>query len=290
MHSRALLPTLLFSILLLSGCISQGEPQESMVVPYFEDEKFSAPTGELERYVSPQPDEYGYSSQRYAVRGISCPAGAPPEIVSFSWNNPASEDVYLAGSAGGPVGHYRASHDASFNISARVDYVCEGRPQIANALAQRKEFMLYFAEEGILYAQEARITCPGDFLLSEVSDPAPIEKGIPVGVDSGEGWVVRSYSLVAAEPYDYALYGCGKYSEHWLHTYLRESEGGASCTVGDCRGSWHTFECPEGNEEGVRKEVYAGKGCASVSQQKDFRPPSEWYGLLDLPEFASVPG
>lgn len=276
-------------LLLLSGCTSEEGENGPSVVPYFEDEQFSPFTGELERYVAPQPDSNGFASQRYAVSGLSCPGGKTPRIVTFSWNNPASNDVYLAGSPSGPVAHYRTQNGAVFNISARVEYVCEGRTEIAEVEAGRKKLMLYYAEEGILYSQEARATCPGEYFLSKSSERDTIEKAVPVGVDSGEGWIVSAYRLEVAEPYDYPLHGCGKYSEHWTHTYLRETTNGSSCSVGECRGPWYTFRCP--SEEGEpRIEMYAGKNCASVSQIKDFRSVSEWYDLMDNPEFPSPGG
>ena len=129
-------------LLLLSGCTSEEGENGPSVVPYFEDEQFSPFTGELERYVAPQPDSNGFASQRYAVSGLSCPGGKTPRIVTFSWNNPASNDVYLAGSPSGPVAHYRTQNGAVFNISARVEYVCEGRTEIAEVEAGRKKLML----------------------------------------------------------------------------------------------------------------------------------------------------
>ena len=72
---RALL--LLFALFLVfAGCPSNGSGESApLIVPYFEGEEFSEFTGELERYVSPHPDEYGYTSQHYAVMGLSCPNG-----------------------------------------------------------------------------------------------------------------------------------------------------------------------------------------------------------------------
>lgn len=282
---RALL--LLFAIFLVfAGCPSNGSGESApLIVPYFEGEEFSEFTGELERYVSPQPDEYGYTSQHYAVMGLSCSNGIEPEIVSIAWENPSSKDAYIAGSPNEPVVHYRATKDAVFIISLRVDYLCDGRPEIADLEAERKSIPVYFAEDGLLYEQDSRATCPGNYMPYLLPETHSIGKGITPGSDSGDGWIVLSHSIVAAEPYDYQIEGCGKYDEHWLHTYMRESVNGTGCEAGECRGFWHTFECPQDNGDGVRKEVYAGKNCASSSQQKDFRSPSEWFVLLDDPDF-----
>jgi len=277
---------LLLSFLLFAGCASNGANGDSaIIVPYFEDEQYSDFTLELERDVAPQPDEYGYASHYYTVMGIACPDGSEPEVVTFNWENPSAQDTYIAGSPSGPVAHYKAINDAVFSINLRVDYVCAGRSEIADLESQRKSIMVYFAEEELLYEQETRATCPGDYLPSLVNGINSIGKGVKVGSDSGEGWIVTSHKIVVAEPYDYAIYGCGKYDEHWLNTYMRESINGTTCEVGECRGFWNTFECPQDNSGGVRKEVYAGKNCISISQQKNFRNPSEWYHLLDNPDF-----
>lgn len=285
MHKAYLFP-LLLSFLLFAGCASNGSNGDSaIIVPYFEDEQYSGFTGEIERHVAPQPDDYGYASHYYTIMGLECPNGSEPEVVTFNWENPSIQEVYLAGSPSGPVAQYKATNDAVFTITLRVDYVCEGRSEISEIESQRKSIMLYFAEEGVLYEQEARATCPGEYLPALISEKDSIGKGILVGSDSGEGWIVTSHKIIVAEPYDYEIYGCGKYDEHWLNTYLRESVNGTTCEVGECRGFWNTFECPEDNSEGLRREVFAGKNCPSVSQQKDFRNPSEWYYLLDNPEF-----
>ncbi len=288
---RAIFPIFaLILLLLFCGCPSNGNDSNGpTIVPYYYDEEFSPFTGELERYVAPQPDESGYVTHYYTAKGISCPNGVSPEIVSFVWDNPSTQEIYIAGSLSGPVAHYQALHDAIFNISVRVDYVCEGRPGIAELDAQRKKFMAYSAEEGVLYVQEMRITCPGDYMPYPVSNKTAIEKGIPISVDSGEGWIVAAYRLEVAEPYDYSMEGCAKYDEHWIHTYVRESVNGTSCTPGECRGTWYTYECPEDNSEGARMEVYAGKECTSVFAQKDFRHPQKWYQLLEQPNFPSAP-
>lgn len=287
MRTLFLLPLFFISLFFLfPGCTSTAvESNGPDILPYFGDEQFSQFTGELERYAAPEPDDYGYTNQQYIVKGLSCPSGDPVEITTFYWNNPSAQEVYLAGSPSGPVSQYRATPEAAFNISVRVDYVCGGRPEVANLEAQRKKSVAYFAEEGVLYSQEMRLTCPGDFMPAAVSEKTRIEKGVLAGVDSGEGWIVTSYSLEVAEPYDYSIYGCGEYDEHWMHTYVRSSVNGTSCTVGECRGSWHTFECPDGTFPSVRREIYAGKNCASVSQIKDFRSPSTWYDMLNQPSF-----
>jgi hypothetical protein len=282
---RAIL-ILLVLFLVFAGCPSNGPGGSSpLIIPYFEIEEFSEVTGEMERYVPPQPDEYGYASQQYTAMGISCSNGNDPEIVSFSWENPSNADVYIAGSPNEPKAHYRAKADAVFSISLRVDYLCDGRPEIIDLESQRKSIPVYFAEDGFLYEQDSRATCPGNYMPYLLPETHSIGKGITPGSDSGDGWVVLSHTIVVAEPYDYPAEGCGKYDEHWLHTYMRESVNGTGCEVGECRGFWHTFECPGNNEQGVRREVYAGKNCVSVSQQKDFRNPSEWFVLLDGPEF-----
>jgi len=60
---KLLIFPLLLSFLLFAGCASNGSDGESaFLVPYFEDEQYSSFTGEIERYVSPQPDEYGYTN------------------------------------------------------------------------------------------------------------------------------------------------------------------------------------------------------------------------------------
>ncbi len=280
---------LLLSFLLFAGCASNGSNGDSaFIVPYFEDEQYSDFTGEIERYVAPQPDEYGYTNHYYTIMGFECPDGSEPEVVTFNWENPSTQEVYLAGSPSEPFAHYRATNDAVFTVKLRVDYVCEGRSEISEAESQRKGIMLYFAEEGMLYEQEAMATCPGDYLPTLISEKDSIGKGTPVGADSDEGWFITSHKVVVAEPYDYAINGCGKYDEHWLNTYMRESVNGTHCEIGECRGFWHTFECPKDNAEGVRREVYAGKNCISVSQQKDFRSPQEWYNILEIPEFPSA--
>ena len=286
MKTHLLFSLVLFSLLLFCGCISTGEEGNGpMITPYYYDEEFSPFTGELERYAAPQPDDSGYAAYFYTVKGLSCPNGATPEIVSFAWDNPSTVQTYIAGSSSGPVAHYKAVSDAIFNVSVRVDYVCEGRPETAKLSAQRKKLMLYSAKEGILYVQEMRATCPGEYMLSSVSNISPIEKGISVGVDSGEGWIVSAYRLEVAEPYDYSTKGCTKYDEHWIHTYIRESANGTSCALGECRGTWYTYECPADNSKGIRMEAYAGRECASVSAQKDFRHPQKWYQLLEQPDF-----
>jgi|GEM_PF-3119112 len=279
----------LIVLALLLGCISNGESRNGpTIVPYYYDEEFSPFTGELERYVAAEPDESGYATHYYAVKGLSCPNEETPEIVSFVWDNPSTQDTYIAGSISGPVSHYEAVLDAIFNISVRVDYVCGARPAIAELDAVRKKLFLYSAEDGVLYKEELRITCPGDYMPFSASNRSPIEKGIPLGIDSGDGWVVAAYHLEVAEPYDYSTEGCAKYDEHWIHTYVRETVNGSNCIPGECRGTWYTYECPSDNSQGIRKEVYAGKDCASVSEQKDFRHPQNWYLVPESPDFPSV--
>jgi len=276
---------LAFFFFVFFGCTSNGESEDALIVPYFYDEEFSPFTGEIERYVAPEPDEEGYATQYYAVYGLGCPSGESPENVQFIWDNPSTGAVYIAGSLSGPVAHYNAQENAVFNISARVDYNCGGRAHVAELASERKKILEYIAEEGVLQVRELRATCPGGYFPATIVGSTPIEKGIPLGIDSGEGWVVSAYHLEVAEPYDYSTEGCAKYSEHWIHTYVRESANGTSCTLGECRGTWYTYECPEDNAEGLRKEVYSGKECASISEQKDFRQPQSWYVQIAKPEF-----
>ncbi len=289
MKAALILVGLLIALTLFFGCISDGESKNGpTIVPYYYDEGFSPFTGELERYVAPEPDESGYATHYYAVKGLSCPNDEVPEIVSFVWDNPSSGETYIAGSISGPVAHYEAITGSIFNVSVRVDYVCGARPAIAELDAERKKLLSYYAEEGVLYKEEFRITCPGDHMPYSVSNKTPIEKGIPIGIDSGDGWVLTAYRLEVAEPYDYSTQGCAEYDEHWVHTYVRESANGTNCVLGECRGTWYTYECPADNSEELRKEVYAGKDCTSVSSQKDFRHPQNWYILPDSPNFPDV--
>lgn len=277
-------------ILLLSGCTSNGNSKNSpTIVAYYPNEDFSPSTGKPERYLSPEPDDSGYVSHYYVVKDVLCADNSFPELVTFFWNNPSSEDAYIAGSISTPSAHYVARADAIFNASVRVDYVCDGRSETVEISSCRKEMPFFFAENGILYNEELRIGCPGDYAPYVIGNKTVIEKGIPLGVDSGDGWIVTSYSIEVAEPYDYSVVGCAGYNEHWLHTYLRESVNGSVCRVGECRGTWHTFECPADNVQHVRKEVYVEKDCSSVSQQKDFRQPIYWYNSTNEPEFITPP-
>lgn len=277
---------LAFSLLILYGCTTSNlESEDAMVVPYFYDEEFSEFTGELERYVAPEPDSEGYTTQYYAVSGLGCPNGDSPENVKFLWDNPSSYQVYIAGSPVGAVAHYSAQSNAIFNISVRVDYTCGGRAHVAELNSERKRILEYVSEDGVLQQRELRATCPGGYLPATIVGSTPIEKGIPIGIDSGEGWTVSAYRMEVAEPYDYSTQGCAKYPEHWMHTYVRETINGVECSLGECRGTWYTYECPEDNPDGLRREVYAGKECASVANQKDFRQPQEWYVQIEKPGF-----